>query len=60
MQSEKEVWMNKSEPAYQQEDNHNYDRKLKINLKQTTTVCRMQNQGWSTLTFKWNFICSLT
>lgn len=38
----------------------NYDRKLKINLKQTTTVCRTQNQGWSVLTLKWNFICSLT
>lgn len=47
MRSEKEVWMNERDSPYQYEDNHNYDRKLKINLKQTTTVCRMQNQGWN-------------
>lgn len=60
MRSEKEIWMTKSEPAYQKEDSHNYDRKLKINLKQTTTVFRMQNQDWSVLTLKRNVICSLT
>lgn len=41
MRSEKEVWMNRRDSAYQYEDNQSYDRKLKINLKQTTTVCRM-------------------